>query len=261
MGQKIVYDFIGIYDKNQFLSSFKNSFLQKSANNFCTSNSLKNELKSYNIKSVPLFDYSTNTHVEVSEIEIYEEKKKILRNYQLEDDTYLIVCPADQVFDDQLELLLKTSKRIDSQLSNSRHEILFLIIGKQRPRYFEMELIDLHLTNITFHFTDEIFSNKYRCADLVIFLENSKYDLPTHLFEVISCHLPIISLDSESIQELIQNGKNGFLFQNHDELAEILIAIVILERINPDTINYIQDDNQKFDWNIQWKEKILPFLK
>lgn len=56
---------------------------------------------------------------------------------------------------------------------------------------------------------------------------NSKVDLPIKILDVFACHVPVVAYKySEAIREVISENHNGFLFENENEMYEIILKIL-----------------------------------
>ena len=55
----------------------------------------------------------------------------------------------------------------------------------------------------------------------------SGFDLPMKAVDMEDCALPVLSVDFLCVRELINDGKTGFLFENAEKLADLLILLLI----------------------------------
>uniref|UniRef100_A0A915HZH7 Glycosyltransferase n=1 Tax=Romanomermis culicivorax TaxID=13658 RepID=A0A915HZH7_ROMCU len=105
------------------------------------------------------------------------------------------------------------------------------------------------------------------CADLGVSLHysSSGLDLPMKAVDMLGCALPILSADFLCVRELIDDGKNGFLFENAEKLADLLILLLI-DYPHSDFLNAIKrtcknERKEKTGWVEAWDQISLPYIK
>ena len=96
---------------------------------------------------------------------------------------------------------------------------------------------------------------------------SSGIDLPMKVVDMFSGCLPVASVYYDTIVELVEENKNGFLFKNDKDLCKILKNVIIeysmtgkCEKIDKYREN-LHKDLDKNDWVSQWKQRVIPSLK
>ena len=167
----------------------------------------------------------------------------------------------------------KSQKNIYNLTEEKIRKILFLITGRGPMRDKFMEKISE--ANLKFFDVKSIWleSDDYpkllSLVDLGVSLHysSSGIDLPMKVVDMFSGCLPVASVYYETINELVQENVNGFLFKNSKELGKILTNVIIeisatgkCEKINKFREN-LHKELDKNDWVSQWKQRVIPALK
>lgn len=126
-------------------------------------------------------------------------------------------------------------------------------------------LLKLNLKYSSLHFVPintDAYSNILSCCDVGILLNGSKYgfDYTPELTELIACKIPIIVGKGGCMTEVVENGKNGFIFQSKDQLFDILSQIFIEKTVD---LNLMKESskNKNSDWDVEWKNFFDPLLE
>ena len=166
----------------------------------------------------------------------------------------------------------KTQKDIYNITEDKIKKILFLITGRGPMRDKFMEKIAE--ANLKFFDVKSIWleSDDYpkllSLVDLGVSLHysSSGIDLPMKVVDMFSGCLPVASVYYETINELVQENVNGFLFKNSKDLSKILKNVIIeisatgkCEKINKFREN-LHKELDKNDWVSQWKQRVIPAL-
>jgi beta-1,4-mannosyltransferase len=152
-------------------------------------------------------------------------------------------------------------------------KVLFLITGRgplrdsfmkkvseAKLKYFDVKSIWLE---------SDDYPKLLSLVDLGISLHysSSGIDLPMKVVDMFSGCLPVDSIYYDTIVELDEENKNGFLFKNDKELCKILKNVIIeysmtgkCEKIDKYREN-LHKDLDKNDWVSQWKQRVIPSLK
>ena len=167
----------------------------------------------------------------------------------------------------------KSQKNIYNITQDKIKKILFLITGRGPMRDKFMEKVSE--ANLKFFDVKSIWleSDDYpkllSLVDLGISLHysSSGIDLPMKVVDMFSGCLPVASIYYETINELVEENVNGFLFKNSKDLCKILTNVIIeisatgkCEKINKFREN-LHKDLDKNDWVSQWKQRVCPALK
>jgi len=85
-----------------------------------------------------------------------------------------------------------------------------------------------------------------------IFLLSSEYEgFGTSVVEAMASGLPAIVNDIETIHEIVENGKNGFIvdFENYKKAAEIISSVLENTNLQKRLGRNARISTKKFDWN------------
>ena len=167
----------------------------------------------------------------------------------------------------------KTQKNIYNITEDKIKKILFLITGRGPMRDKFMDKVSE--ANLKYFDVKSIWleSDDYpkllSLVDLGISLHysSSGIDLPMKVVDMFSGCLPVASVYYETINELVKENENGFLFKNSNDLGKILKNVIIelsatgkCEKIIKFREN-LHKELDKNDWVSQWKQRIPPALK
>ncbi len=167
----------------------------------------------------------------------------------------------------------KTQKNIYNITEDKIKKILFLITGRGPMRDKFMDKV----SEANFKYFDvksiwlesDDYPKLLSLVDLGISLHysSSGIDLPMKVVDMFSGCLPVASVYYETINELVKENENGFLFKNSKDLGKILKNVIIelsatgkCEKIIKFREN-LHKELDKNDWVSQWKQRIPPALK
>lgn len=164
--------------------------------------------------------------------------------------------------DEEIEMLLRAADKLDSKLTQG----LSIIITGKGPmrRWFESEVKSRQFSNITFYFQ---FFEKYEeyaeflgCCDIGVSLHvsSSGIDLPMKGLDMIGAGLPLLSVSYQCIDELVDDGVNGLLFRDSDELAEVLTKLIITKDVSLEKLREGSIESSKQKWNDVWESCSAP---
>ena len=167
----------------------------------------------------------------------------------------------------------KEKKTFENITEDKIKKILFLITGRgplkdqfmkkvseAKLKYFDVKSIWLD---------SDDYPKLLSLVDLGISLHysSSGIDLPMKVVDMFSGCLPAASIYYDTIVELVEENKNGFLFKNEKDLCKILKNVIIeysltgkCQKIDKYREN-LHKDLDKNDWVSQWKQRVIPSLK
>ena len=282
-------------------SKYEKYLGKKSDLNFCVSQAEKRDLKKeFLIDAICLPDRPVKGLFKfLNEIEANELYKNYPNELYSLIDTHLpenknnkpIVMISstswtpDEDFSMLLDAFIKTEELIFESIEDRSQnniynitkeqikKILFLITGRGPMRDKFMEKVSeakLKFFDVkSIWLESDDYPKLLSLVDLGISLHysSSGIDLPMKVVDMFSGCLPVASIYYETINELVQENVNGFLFKNDKELAKILKNVIIemsatgkCEKINKfrEKLNKELDKN---DWVSQWKQRVPPALK
>ena len=299
------YTILKVNNRPKFLVNlacrYEKYFGKKSDVNFCVSQAEKRDLKKeFGIDAVCLPDRPVKglfKFLNESEAnELYKKYPNELSSLidchlpEKKDNKPIVMISStswtpDEDFSILLDSFIKTEEMIlesiedkgQKNLMNVDKEkikkVLFLITGRgplrdsfmkkvseAKLKYFDVKSIWLE---------SDDYPKLLSLVDLGISLHysSSGIDLPMKVVDMFSGCLPVASIYYDTIVELVEENKNGFLFKDDKELCKILKNVIIeysmtgkCEKIDKYREN-LHKDLDKNDWVSQWKQRVIPSLK
>ena len=299
------YTILKVNNRPKFLVNlacrYEKYFGKKSDVNFCVSQAEKRDLKKeFGIDAVCLPDRPVKglfKFLNESEAnELYKKYPNELSSLidchlpEKKDNKPIVMISStswtpDEDFSILLDSFIKTEEMIlesiedkgQKNLMNVDKEkikkVLFLITGRgplrdsfmkkvseAKLKYFDVKSIWLE---------SDDYPKLLSLVDLGVSLHysSSGIDLPMKVVDMFSGCLPVASIYYDTIVELVEENKNGFLFKNDKELCKILKNVIIeysmtgkCEKIDKYREN-LHKDLDKNDWVSQWKQRVIPSLK
>jgi len=299
------YTILKVNNRPQFLVNlackYEKYLGKKSDVNFCVSQAEKRDLKKeFGIEAVCLPDRPVKGLFKfLNENEANELYKKYPNELSSLIDSYLpenknkkpIVMISstswtpDEDFNMLLDSFIKTEEMILDHIVDKDQKtfgnitedkikkVLFLITGrgplrsKFMKRVSEIKLKFFEVKSIWLESDD--YPKLLSLVDLGVSLHysSSGIDLPMKVVDMFSGCLPVASIYYDTIVELVEENKNGFLFKNDKDLCKILKNVIIeysmtgkCEKIDKFREN-LHKDLDKNDWVSQWKQRVIPSLK
>ncbi len=153
-----------------------------------------------------------------------------------------VITVANLVPKKNLDLILDIAKKLKN--------IKFIIVGegkerKKLQRRIDLELID-NLTLFGFKTPKEI-KKLYIKSDLFL-LTSLKEGTPTSILEAMSCGLAIVSSNAGGIQNIINNGVNGFIVEGWIKERYINILLEFDANLLKDIYKNNIELSKKFRW-------------
>lgn len=266
--------------------------------NFCVSNSMKLHLKEQmGIEAINLPDRAIKNvfnRLCIRESHLLFKKYEILKDILTVEDEdrvigykknrpILMISSTSWTPDEDFDLLLKsfieTEKKLLGQekMGQLHHEdlrrVLFVITGRgpMKEAFFEkLEQSNLKLFDVKSLWLDsDDYPKLLGSAQLGVCLHysSSGFDLPMKVVDMFSAGLPVAAVYYNTILELVQDGRNGFLFKNEQELSDILIKVIkdysqIGYCKQLDAFRENLKEFGKYDWVLQWREVVYdPIVK
>ena len=299
------YTILKVNNRPKFLvylaCKYEKYFGKKSDLNFCVSQAEKRDLKKeFGIDAVCLPDRPVKGLFKfLNEQEANELYKKYPNELSSLIDSYLpenknnkpIVMISstswtpDEDFSILLESFIKTEELILEHIEDKEQKttmnitkdkikkILFLITGRGPLRDAFMKKVSEAKLNYfdvkSIWLESDDYPKLLSLVDLGVSLHysSSGIDLPMKVVDMFSGCLPVASIYYDTIVELVEENKNGFLFKNEKDLCKILKNVIIeysatgkCEKIEKYREN-LHKDLDKNDWVSQWKQRVVPSLK
>jgi beta-1,4-mannosyltransferase len=174
-----------------------------------------------------------------------------------------VVTSTSWTPDEDMWLLLEAADRFE----HYGVKLTIVITGKGPYRAaFEAEAKNRSFGHVEFrfHFFDsyEDYLVFLGCCDVGVSLHRSSsgLDLPMKGLDMLGAGLPLLSVSYGCIDELVENGENGFLFENGDELALLLAKIFVEEQFTLAKLRNLVIASVKKKWGTIWEESARPVL-
>ncbi|XP_018793095.1 PREDICTED: chitobiosyldiphosphodolichol beta-mannosyltransferase [Bactrocera latifrons] len=185
----------------------------------------------------------------------------------------IVVSSTSWTPDEDFGILLKALEDYESTASarpNNFPTILCIITGKG-PQKEEYECIMSKLkwskvSIITPWLDVEDYPLILASADLGVCLHysSSGLDLPMKVVDMFGCGLPVCAYNFNCLGELVTHGQNGFIFENHKDLADQLKFWFENFPCNPSLLESKErfrknlQEFQTLRWHENWRNNALP---
>ena len=169
-----------------------------------------------------------------------EEKKELKESIGLDDNTFVLTCVARLDENKNQGFIIKSI----NQLVNKNNNIHLLLVGRDENNGKYQRLVKEYNLEKNIHFL----GNREDVPQLLsisnIILSASKREgLPVNVIEAFASGLPVVALRCRGMEDLIENGKNGFIINNSDEfeyVSKIELLMNDLKLINEIKINNLE---------------------
>ncbi|KAL1922509.1 uncharacterized protein VTP21DRAFT_10048 [Calcarisporiella thermophila] len=191
------------------------------------------------------------------------------------DRPLLVVSSTSWTEDEDFSLLLDAISRYEERASEAEQnkngqfpKILFAITGKgPMKHYYEEKISKMQLAYtriVTLWLEAADYPLLLGSADIGVSLHRSSSgkDLPMKIVDMFGCSLPVCALNFECLHELVDNGKNGLIFNDANELADQFESLFKEFSKNAPRLETMREYAQLFastSWADQWNE-MLPWL-
>jgi beta-1,4-mannosyltransferase len=280
---------------------YEKYFGKKSDVNFCVSQAEKRDLKKeFDIEAVCLPDRPVKGLFKfLNENEANELYKKYPNELSSLIDSHLpenrnkkpiiMISSTSWTPDEDFSMLLNSFIKTEEMLlehiedkdqkttmniaKDKIKKILFLITGRGPLRDAFMKKVSEAKLNYfdvkSIWLESDDYPKLLSLVDLGVSLHysSSGIDLPMKVVDMFSGCLPVASIYYDTIVELVEENKNGFLFKNEKDLCKILKNVIVeysatgkCEKIEKYREN-LHKDLDKNDWVSQWKQRVVPSLK
>lgn len=157
-------------------------------------------------------------------------------------------------------LLISVFAEIHSKYPNTTLEI----VGEGELRaQLEKDINKLNLSDcVTMQGISDDIRNKLNKAD--IYVMTSKFEgLPISVLEAMACGLPIVSTKAGGVIDIIEQGSNGFVVEQEDEvgLIEAISKLIVDSELRKSMEEKSREMALKFDINICAKKYQLLYFK
>lgn len=222
---------------------------------------IKEKTGKEDIKIIP-WGIDTNKFKRLEGFDASHLKKK----YNIANNGKVVIAVQRPDLRKKVEILIHAAKKVIDKLSDTK----FLIVG-DGPERAKLENLtkELYLTQNVI-FAGKISENEllkcYSIAD-IFSIHTLHEGFGIVYIEAMSMGLPIVTTYAHGNEDLIENGKNGFMVEpnNPDKLAEKIIYLLINDEIRNDiSIHNRKEAVDKYDLNNiarRWKELYREVLQ
>lgn len=178
----------------------------------------------------------------------------------------------DEDFGVLLEALVALDQKIESEKSSLK--VLVVVTGKgPQKAFYEEQLSKLKMTHVavqTVWLEPGDYPKLLACADVGVSLHTSTsgLDLPMKVLDLFGCHVPVCARNFECLSELVQDDKNGRIFDTASELTEQLWSLLSPLTKQPEAqphaygnlAIYSKNLEGRRRWSENWMEHALPVV-
>ena len=154
----------------------------------------------------------------------YETQRLMRKNERLSENDFVILCTKELMFDNNQKTILRAVARLQNSIDN-----MGLLLAGNGPdenmlRNMTDELGITKLVRFLGYRTD--LEKVVPAVNLVVSC-SYREGMPLNIIEAMLCQRPIIASHNRGHDELIKNGKSGYLFNMLDDrrLAELILDI------------------------------------
>lgn len=160
-----------------------------------------------------------------------------------EDRPKIIVSSTSWTPDEDFAVLLEALILLEEKLNTHGKKdqcppkVLVVITGKgPQKAYYESKMSKLTMRNVhvmTIWLEAGDYPKFLGCADLGISLHTSTsgIDLPMKVLDFYGGELPVCARNFECLDELVQHGSNGMIFESCNELADQMFDLLVDEKM------------------------------
>ncbi|KAF5305634.1 hypothetical protein FQR65_LT07715 [Abscondita terminalis] len=269
---------------------------QRAASSFCVTNALKNDLQAnWGICATTLYDRAPDIFQPISLEDRHDILMKLGRQYRelssIDNGTAftkvdeagnvtlkskrpaLLISSTSWTEDEDFSILLQALQEYEDTIEtgnvNKLPSLICVITGKGPLKDYYCKKIALcdwrHVIVITPWLESVDYPKLLACADLGVCLHTSSsgYDLPMKVVDMFGCGVPVCAYDFKCLNELVQDGVNGFTFKNSEELSKQLqdwFKSFPEENDRQDKFKIALGVFQKLRWKENWDKVALEFF-
>lgn len=166
----------------------------------------------------------------------------------------LLVSSTSWTEDEDFSILLNAL----SICNESKNEMVVAITGKGPQKAFYLE----EIKNRNFEFISIVtpwlevsdYPKLLGISNLGVCLHSSSsgLDLPMKVVDMFGAGLPVLALNFPALPELVKDGKNGRMFNNSDELANLILTTLADQNKIDQFSNFIQENRES--WDDHWSQ-------
>lgn len=193
--------------------------------------------------------------VETSRFAGTNEKRRTARQFfGIPDDAIIIGTVGNRNRQKSHDQFVQIAQQV---LTKTNKHVYFVLVGAITPSYqatysklVEQFITTHQLTDRIKLFESTIPVDRILCGFDVFLLSSMAEGVPTVMLEAMSVGMPVVSTDVGAIPEIVEEGKNGFLYRfgQNSQAVELLIRLIDDETLrNTMALNNTGDAKIKFD--------------
>ncbi|KAF8359393.1 algn-1, partial [Pristionchus pacificus] len=151
-----------------------------------------------------------------------------------EDRPLIVISSTSWTPDEDFSILLDAVAKYDERVKIEKNKLphLFLIITGKGPEkaYYMDKINQLDLSHVSFYspwLEAADYPTAVATADIGVCLHTSTsgVDLPMKVVDMFGCGVPVLAKRFPAIGELVKEKENGYLFDTHDDLVDLLVKM------------------------------------
>lgn len=244
----------------KFVSSYSKSLGNGVQAMIAPSEKTKETLLGYKVKT-PIYVIPTGLNFDkFNRSNVGQEKiDAIKKKYQIKESDQLILFVGRIAQEKSIDIPIRGFQYVTDE------NIRFMIVGGG-PQLEELkELVDtLHLQEKVF-FTDKVDADEvpayYACADCFVSASLTETQGMTFI-EALSCGLPLFAREDEVVEDLIDEGKSGYLFEDEEDFARKLMEFMKKSKEERQAMEqYAKEKISKYDSNIFYNKMLSVYYQ
>lgn len=181
----------------------------------------KNKMKSNKVEYIPGVGIDLKKFNNSMEI---EEKEKIKKKIGINKDDFICICVGELNKNKNQIVIIEAMRKI-VEINN---KIKVLLVGKgEKQEFYKSKIKEYQLENnvLLLGYRKDV-DHLMKVSDILI-SASIREGLPVNVIEAMAASLPIIASKIRGNVDLVQDGKNGYLFEygDSDKLAELIMKM------------------------------------
>lgn len=171
-----------------------------------------------------------------------KEKDKLRKEIGIKKSDFVLSCIARLDKNKNQGFLISALEKLIQEHNN----IHLLLVGPDECNGIYHKIVEEKKLHDNVHFLgnrDDV-ANILHISDVVV-SASSREGLPVNVIEALTCSLPVVAIQCRGMNELIENGKNGFVIKNNSKniLNDFVFSINNLYLMNSEKIKKIKNNN------------------
>ena len=276
----------------KFSKFYEGIFGRRAAHNICVTQAMREDLlHRWDVMATTLYDRPPEQFRSVDESARHKIFKKLSQSYDVfkavneknasdtkfttvidirptlrPDRPAMLISSTSWTEDEDFGILLKALKEYDKMAdtkSSNLPNLVCVITGKGPLKQYYQDIISKttlnHVRICTPWLEAEDYPTLVGSADLGICLHTSSsgLDLPMKVVDMFGCGVPVCAVGFPCLDELVEHGKNGLIFNGPEQLAEQLQELLADFPRNQQLLKKFRGNLKEFQtkrWHACWKD-------